>query len=706
MGEPTGIIGQIRIEENAIKSYLKTSQAKQLINSISQVILDQSDDCYIFSYDKSSMLLSFFFYYRDAYQNPLVGEDFNALLALRDFFNENTTGYLIGYRDILNISNDGIIAAYQITKKHWELTNKLDDAVIFKVYEQHNKHLSLLSKRKFCLAYSKAHLMPYILTSIKKILQASRQNDFIQHIPNAALNNTLHIFGDYYYNGICVYSLLDKPHRLTGIDPTTFVKTAYGAADAHHVVIENCVYKTDPKAFKKISGIYYKTANDVLYYSYQDNALIKVEGACVKSFKDFFNHSEDNQAIYYRHKRIEKSRISNFQILPTSGYTAHLFISPELAYFEDTLIDLSLIDAKSFKFINLLSTADNLSIVRAIDSKGPLLLRLANNKQTVEVLRDLLVINQLIQPKESTDEFEDMSHFNMPNFVTYYQKHYGELDFFEQVQQFFNYCDKSYQETNQLCYLQRIIHCYEILKPCAYGASFLYSYVIKAYALLNEDYNTLMSIEAAIIAAAPNITEILTMPYLKPVYETKTYKKFKQFEHTRLRKKRLPIVSFELMEWLQTLTSPQLEACKGNILAFHYFPTMSEIAAYQKSQQLSRVQLNEKNNNWDEYIDLVQQTIQLLFNQPSIYTLRYYSDLAEHEAMPITMHLFELARQFSIFHIVGKVSDNLDLTSFYDAIKLLKLKIKSLSLVQQKDALKTLESHQLYHILIDSSLER
>ncbi|SES66529.1 hypothetical protein [Thorsellia anophelis] len=702
MGQHVGIIGKINIKEHGIKAFLKSAEAKPLIEAITQVILQQSDDCYILNYDKETSVLSFFIYYKYATQETLQGEDFKALLSLSSFFTRDTSGYLIGYKDIFNISDDDIIYTYQVDNQQWQFSEiALSKEQSYEVTIQHNEHFKLLSKGKFCKHYSKAHLMMPLLTLVKKHLKAAKHSNHLVTLADASPLNPLLIFGGYYYNGMCVYT---TSAILDGIDLATFVQTKYGGADANHIVVDNCVYKTDPTQFKHLFADYYSIPGKVLYYSHIENMLIEIKGACPKSFKDHGLICEDDNAIYFKKQRIEKSLLSSYRIYPDSGNFTKIFMSPEVAYFNNSQIDLRLLDASSIKFVQYLARPTFPDIIEAIDNTGKMILMLDNITQNVSVSRDVNFINQMIASISDASKVDHLSQIDSPKFQNHYKQHKKHSEFFTAILKYFSTSEKRYQANGQLSELQKIIRCYETIKESTYCAPYLYPFVIKAYALLGDNQNSLITIKHAIISGYHEMPTIWKFPCLTTLHSDPTFQKLIHFDEHRIKVNGLYVASLPLIKWLNNLSDDELSAYRKEFFSRHYFPSLEEMRAYRSHSEFKKIHLDDEPIDWEIYIASVQHIISRLFKYGGFDTTAQYDIYAEHESIPIAVHLSDLQMKFTMLHVLGKMSGNLNLLPLFQRIKTLISMIDQQPETQRQASLSSLKSNIVHRILIGDTL--
>lgn len=701
MSKHAGIIGRINIKERSVNAFLKSPQAKPLIESITQVILKQTEDCYVLRYDKKMSVLSIFIYYKYANHEKLRGDDFKALFSLCSFFTADTSGYLIGFKDILNIHNNDIIYAYEIDKQLWQLNETMPTKErLYEVSIQHSQHFNLLAKGQFYKYYAKAHLMPPLLTLVKKQLQAAKKINFYNALANASLSNTLLLFGHYYYNGRWVYT---TRARLDEIDIRSFVQTKYGGADADHVVVGDCVYKTDPSQFKQLFANYYSLSGKLFYYCYVDNALIEIKGACPKSFKNHGLWCEDDNAIYFKKQRIEKSRLSNYRIYPDSGNFTKLFISQAVAYFENTQMNLALIDVDSFEFVQYFEQSGVADIIEAIDKKGKMILILDKITQEVDIKRDDSFIAQILTEFRDLSKLNHASYIDSPEFQQHFIRHKKDPDLFTAILGYFSACEKEYRTHTQTFALQKIISCYEIIKERVYCAPDLYPYIIKAYALLGDDQNTLITIKHAIIAGFSKMSLIWQSSWLMHLYTDPIFQKMKYFDEHRMQLNDRPVASLQFIEWLNKLSDDELIAYQRAIFSHHYFPSLQEMLGYRNDAAFRNINLDleAKPSDWENYIISVQRIIARLFIHADFNAVvMQYETYAQHGSVPISIHLAHLNLQFSQLHILGNMSGKLNLLPLLQRIETINSMIAQQPETQKQAALTSLKSNIVYRILM------
>jgi hypothetical protein len=290
MAEPSSFTALIHMTGDSYARLMRGKTLDPLADEIARVITDGSDDVVVFKYLKQdqALFVHFCFLYNMSLDSILEHPGVSAAFAIASFKDLPVPDRAVISLDANNFESSGFSAGFIIDPSGYQRDDELDaaDAEAFgALIRKYFYQLSEVFVAKGALWHGDTRVVDGKLKrKIDRHLDAHRLRVAKERVPTATPLRPVRLCDGFFYNGHVVI-FKDGPtlHALPQLDPLTFRQTAYGAADAEHVVIGSKVQKTDPDRFKVLAKgetVFY-AGGDHVY----DRSLAVVPRADAKTFK-------------------------------------------------------------------------------------------------------------------------------------------------------------------------------------------------------------------------------------------------------------------------------------------------------------------------------------------------------------------------------------------------------------------------------------
>lgn len=718
MSEPAGIIGLIKIDEKSLRHYLKFDSAQLLINSIHEAIKSESDDFYIFKFDKKNEMLSILISYDGGDSETVQGNDFIALKELSRVFTHTTNGFLIGYNNIIN--QEEIIFALEAQPSGWgSIENSKINEFQYDIIDTF-KLTSQFIQEKLSQCYSSKFLFAPIIANLNKLAKKENQINTLVNIPNATPVNPVNLFNNFYYNGHHVFYIERGVHILEDLDPHSLRSTKYGASDEVHVVVKTyndnyVTLKTDVKKFKSLSDFnrqFYLTETQV--YDGADMTLIPE--ASPKSFKILsYSLQEDHERYYFYNRKIEKKDIGDYKIVPCGYYReSDLFLSKTLVLCKNDEIDPKLIDIDTFKvgreFQVSSAGKDELALLNymidASDKEGNLLIVSYKNKASIDIIRDLNEIAAYIEAHEVTlAKFYNEVHLTTDAYKAHFLRDPLDRALLSDMSKLFADYSNSYKKDKNKKWLDEIINRYEFISQSPFLPNNLYQDVILAYHGLGQDVKMLDAIERALLNGCNKLDPIWALLDKSSLKNNSKYQQLRAFNQKCVKVDNKTIIDEVLLDAILSPATDQSTMSYLTDTLFYnvYFPSLKEIETF-KTVDPNTIFINNQEIDWDEYTDKLIQVFGLFFPEAATYLKSLIALYQHHEYIPIKsfLNILDLRlMQYQFLKNIGgyQISMADIMTEINNLIVLISLRPEA----YQKEAYHSLYNSDLYKVLFPAN---
>ncbi|EJE50011.1 hypothetical protein PMI14_05411 [Acidovorax sp. CF316] len=330
MSQPVALIARIPLTEAAFKKFLRSKAAGLLADCIADELMQPSNAYPVFRYLKLEQALFAFFYFNHG--NAAFLQESREWQALQQLAAHATGpgGFVLHSLDALNLFDD-TVAAYQVaegrcTETPLALVQGLDQPAFLK---ECKKHFFRATEVHFALQLPKGRIVDKSIAkrSLARV-EAQRIERLVDSLHEASFVQPMHLFGDYFFNGQCVYHKAGDITPLPEIDAASFRPAAWGGTDARHAVVARQVLQVDAASFRMLQKgetEFYKDQSQVFSTDFHGEAtwprqLRRIPQADAHSFKlrgDFL--AEDAHHFYFRGKVVPRADIGTCRVEP-AGY--------------------------------------------------------------------------------------------------------------------------------------------------------------------------------------------------------------------------------------------------------------------------------------------------------------------------------------------------------------------------------------------------
>lgn len=661
MSQPLGIIARIEIAEDAYKSYLRSKAVKELAKSMFYTIKHDDKDFYIFQYNKKEQVLSVLIYYHYGNSETLKGGDFVSLKAIEPFLLPDNKGYVVGTHDSLNWVQADFAYAYTLENGVWKDHQKLDRVIYDQLLSDVDKLYKKLDGNFSDKVFSSRIVDTSIVKKIRNFKEQDRLENLINKLDEASVTKPLYFFGDYYYNGVCLYHRSGK--ALLEIDPRTFVQKPYGAADGSHVVIHGKVLKTDPKKFKKlqkIDTIYYVSEEAVYEGSYgftlmpnADSATFVLKQECV---------AEDKNYLYIFSKQVLKSDIGEYKIVDY-GYNKAIIVYGKKAVYIDgdkiesvdplTLERLECVSGKGYVGNDKLGF-----LVLTWDKEKTSYTKVLRGQEAERIL-EIEAEKEETNPKRLSAEEQLIEEIESPNFESEYKEKKYNNYLLRQINNYFYLCFQNWSKTRDKTELDKILKIYNIVEETAWANPHLFHHTACVYAVMGDIEKAVQEVRKAYIFGYEYMDKIWEDNDLNVLHSDSIYRQLEETYKIQKKHSTRPVINNEVLTRLRSMSALDLKLSS----------IMSEITKRFVIPDKPNVEIMAQANRnvlpdgfWDTYLDNLRYFFQIMFGAEDLYnTTLYHGAYSEYELMPPLGHLLRMEYEFRHAHIAGpKIEDALN----------------------------------------------
>lgn len=658
MSQPVGIIVKIKIPESDYKNYLKTKEVKQLASSMFDSIKHTDRIFYIFQYTKKEQTLYVFIYYNYGNSETLKGIEFESLKSIQSFLTSESSGYLIGTLDCINLDQEDFHYAYTLEKGIWTDNKKLDDTRYKEVLKDTHWLYKLLDGEFSDKIFSSRIVDTTIVKIIRKLQEKHRIENLVNRLHEASPYKPLYFFGNYYYNGICIYNPYQRLTALSEIDPHTFIQKPYGGSDDKHVVIDNIVIATDPQKFKKLQkleSVFYTSSEAV--YDYKGHFI---PNADPKTFKlEQEGIAEDANYIYIFDTQIPKVEVGEYKIIDY-GYSKPIIIYGKKSIYLNSN-KLEQINPPTFEILEIYERSHNTFtyLIKAKDKDGVFIiyqksgLNASHLNTPIEILRDIDIEQTIIEYQKTshnlnekkTSEEKLIDEIEGDDFIEQYNKNKHSLDFLLKINNYFYQNFQKWIKSKDKAELDKILKTYHIIKDTAWVNPHLFHHTACVYAALGEKQKATEEIYKACLFGYEEIKAIWVDEDLVILHSDPYYKELQQYYETNIKILPTPLITTEVLIRLDALSVEEIQSLAYTITKRFLIPDKSHVLLMQKSN-------NPNDQSWEVYLSLLQSLFNRVFKN-STFSSSLYKKFKDYELMPASGHFEQLKYQFSHAHIAG-----------------------------------------------------
>lgn len=261
-----------------------------LADAIAKIVADGSKDIVVFNYIKKEQALfaHVYFHYPMDLDEILRHPGVSTILQIRDAKDTEIVDRAIVSHDALNFKDEEPTAGFAIEQGACRRDDAFDagtidvfDALIGRHFFRFTDDMSPGGTQ-----WLKNHRIvdSKLRRKAERHLEARRLQIARERLPHATSLEPVRLCNRYHYNGRFVLNSGSGLRPLPEIDPESFRQTAYGAADAEHVVVGgHHVLRTDPARFRMLSKsetTFYVGADGVY-----DDKLNPIPGADAGTFR-------------------------------------------------------------------------------------------------------------------------------------------------------------------------------------------------------------------------------------------------------------------------------------------------------------------------------------------------------------------------------------------------------------------------------------
>lgn len=330
MSQPVALIARVPLTEAAFKKFLRSKAAGLLADCIADELMQPSNAYPVFRYLKPEHALFAFFYFNHG--NAAFLRESREWQALQQLAAHATGpgGFVLHSLDALNLFDD-TVAAYQVVDGRCMETplaqiQGLDQPAFLK---ECKKHFFRATEVHFALQLPKGRIVDKSIAkrSLARV-EVQRIERLADRLHEASFVQPMHLFGDYFFNGQCVYHKAGDITPLPEIDAASFRPAAWGGTDARHAVVARQVLQVDAASFRMLQKgetEFYKDQAQVFSTDFHGETewprqLRRMPQADAPSFKlrgDFL--AEDARHFYFRGKVVPRADIGTCRVEP-AGY--------------------------------------------------------------------------------------------------------------------------------------------------------------------------------------------------------------------------------------------------------------------------------------------------------------------------------------------------------------------------------------------------
>lgn len=657
MSQPLGIIAKIKITESDYKNYLKTKEAKQLASSMFYSIKHTDRNFYIFQYTKKEQTLYVFIYYNYGNSETLKGIEFESLKSIQSFLTPESSGYLIGTLDCMNLDQEDFHYAYTLEKGIWTDHKKLDDIRYREVLKDTDRLYKLLDGQFSDKVFSSRIVDTSIVKIIRNLQEKHRIENLVTRLHEASPYKPLYFFGNYYYNGICLYNPYQQLTALLEIDPHTFIQKPYGGADDKHVVIDKTLITTDPQKFKKLQkleSVFYTSSEAV--YDYNGCLIPNADNKTFKLIQEGI--AEDVNYIYIFNTQIPKVEVGEYKIIDY-GYSKPIIIYGKKAIYLNNN-KLEQLDPSTFEILEIYERPYNTFtyLIKAKDKDGVFIiyqklgLNASHLNTPIEVLREIDIEQTILEyqktshnlSEKKTNEEKLIDEIEGDDFIEQYNKNKHSLDFLLKINNYFYQCFQKWIKSKDKAELDKILKIYHIVENTAWVNPHLFHHTACVYTALGEIQKATEEIYKACLFGYEEIKAIWVDEDLVILHSDSYYKELQQYYETNIKILPTPLITTEVLIRLDALSVEEIQSLAYTITKRFLIPDKSHVLLMQKAN-------NPNDQSWEVYLNLLQNFFNRVFKNRTFSSL--YKKYKDYQLMPASGHFEQLKYQFSHAHIAG-----------------------------------------------------
>lgn len=651
MSQPVGIIAKIEIGADAYKNYLRSKPIKALAEAMFSVIKNQSQDFYLFTYNKKEEILDIFIYYHYGNSETLKSEDFEVIQSIEPFLNSSHRGYLIGTYDSANWDDQSaFMYSYILENGKWIELKKMDAGILKQIEKDTDAFFEKMDAPFSDKVFSSQIVDSSIVKKISKLQEDDRVKNLINRLDEATITQPLFFFHDYYYNGNCLYTTSGK--ALKQIDVRTFVQKPYGATDGQFVVLDDHVLNCKPENFKKLQKC--ETQYYIFNHQVYDWKLEPLDGADPNTFKLLSEEvATDKNFVYFRYIPIPRTQAGNYKILELN-INSSIFIGENIIYFNWK--KLNAIDPPTFQFEEIISLETPYCFCFAAkDNQGEFLYVDAHpysDNTEPEIIRGYndetikhLIDTYSLQKNHKSEKEEIIDSVDSADF----QKRYAEKPYDDYLLRTINdYCAyrfENWKKSHGKAELEQILALYDLIKESAWANPSIFHHIACTQAALDQREKATEAVRNAFVFGYEHMDLIWKDEDLKSLHNDANFLNLKKVYQQQIQFSETPVVNLDVLNKLNSVQ--QLEAATATQIVKRFLLSdkkhIQEMA--DRNQQITP-------DFWEKYLNQLSSFYTYFFSSPSnvqqmhIYDPTFYQRFADYELIPTMLHLNEMDYQF------------------------------------------------------------
>lgn len=331
MSEPCSFTALIHMTPEAFAALMRSKTLDPLADAIVRIVTNGLNDVVVFKYLKKdeALFAHCYFHYEEPLEALLEAPGIAAILAASAFKDMDTVDRAVISHDANNFTQSEPSAGFVIRRGAVDRDDSFDAPAIAafdRLQDQHFFKLAETFGDGGHWIHNRRVLDTKLRRKVQRKLEARQRLIAKERIPTATALRPVRLFDKYHYNGrFMLWSGRSPILPLPQIDPHTVRQTAYGAADADHVVVDGVVLRTNPAKFKALrnDNTTYFVGPDAVY----DAKMIPVAQADPKTFALVHGtFARDKERWWYTYRGEQLEDVGDAARIDDSLYFATLVL--------------------------------------------------------------------------------------------------------------------------------------------------------------------------------------------------------------------------------------------------------------------------------------------------------------------------------------------------------------------------------------------